>query len=546
MPCLKMLRGELLGKMFSLDSEVMVVGRDGACDIALRKDGKVSKRHAQIVRTVDRHEIEDLHSTNGTKVNDRDLTRPHRLVDGDVVEVGETQFVFLDATIMGSLGVSAATAGGTGRAQAEERLQALLKIAGALGGTIDLDGVLGKILEALFTIFLQAERGFILLQDEGTDEPTLKASRDRQPRSGPPLFSRTIFHHVTTAAQAVLCEDAARDLRFESSTSIKESRIRTMICVPLWNQDQQPIGVLQVDTQDEQNRFDESDLELLVAVAGPVSMAIENARLQSLAVKIAGDEQEARDARRIQLAMIPNDHPKVPGYQFWHYYEPARSVGGDYFDYRPIPVSESPSDQPSGRWAIAIGDVSGKGMPAALLMTRLSAEVTLLLQTETDPCRVVERLNRSLCDARTEERFITFLLALLDGERHELTVVNAGHMAPMIRRTDGQVEDLALKRSGQMLGVIEDEQYETERFSIGPGEVVVLYTDGITDAGMTKERSLDGRSQEGFGYERLKQALSAAPSGVGPTGEAILDAIRRHAAGRPQFDDMTLVCFRRT
>ena len=170
-----------------------------------------------------------------------------------------------------------------------------------LGGTIHLDGVLGKILEALFTILPQAERGFILLRGEGTGELTLKASRDRRSGSSPPIFSRTIFNHVTREGQAVLCVDVEADPRFGSTPSITEARIRTMICVPLWNQEQHPIGVLEVDSQDQQPRFDEDDLELLVAVAGPVSVAIENARLHSMAVEQAEIEQEARDARTFNL-----------------------------------------------------------------------------------------------------------------------------------------------------------------------------------------------------------------------------------------------------
>ncbi len=547
MPWLKMIKGESLGRPFPLDREATVIGRDGNCDLVL-DDHQVSKRHARIVRSGDSYLIEDLGSTNGTKVNEQTLIGSRSLGNGDVIEVGDTKFVFTESstTIKGSLDISFAAAGQTEQVHPEAKLQALRKIAGALGGTIDLDGVLRKILEALFTMLPQAERGFILLRCEGTDELALKASRHRQHGLGPPIFSRTIFNHVTSEGQAVLCEDVGADPRFGSSPSIRESRIRTMICVPLWNHEQQPFGVLQIDTQDEQDRFDEDDLELLVAVAGPVSVAIENARLQIMAVKQAEIEQEARDARAIQLAMIPNRHPDLPGYQFWHFYEPARSVGGDYFDYQPIPGSNSPSDQLSDHLAIAIGDVSGKGMPAALLMARLSAEVRLLLQTEPDPAQVVERLNRDMCASRNNDRFITFLLILLDGERHELTVVNAGHMRPMIRRTHGQVEDITQELSGAILGLLSDERYEAGRFSIGPGEVVVLYTDGITDAGMTKGRSPDGQPHESFGEERLKQAIAAAPSEVGPTGEAIIDAVRRHATGRPQFDDMTLICFGRT
>ena len=276
----------------------------------------------------------------------------------------------------------------------------------------------------------------------------------------------------------------------------------------------------------------------MVAIAGPVSVAIENARLHALAVKQADMEREAQDARAVQLALIPEKKPHLPGYEFWHFYEPARSVGGDYFDYRPIPRSETPFDQPPDRWAVAIGDVSGKGMPAALLMARLSSEVRLLIQTELDPARVVDRLNRDLCASRTDERFITFLLVLLDGERHELTVVNAGHMGPMIRRSDGRIEVIGEEQSGPPLGIMEDQVYEAMITSINSGDVVLLYTDGVNEA-------LDNEGRL-FGIELLKQTLATAPTEVGKVGESILNAVRHHVAGRTQSDDITLLCFGRS
>src|SRR5208337_2944692 len=328
------------------------------------------------------------------------------------------------------------------------------------------------------------------------------------------------------------------DDRFGDSPSVKESQIRTMMYVPLWDRERHSVGVIQIDTHDENSRFEEDDLELMVAIAGPVSVAIENSRLHALAVKQADMEREAQDARAVQLALIPEKKPHFPGYEFWHFYEPARSVGGDYFDYRPIPKSEPPFDQPTDRWAIAIGDVSGKGMPAALLMARLSSEVRLLIQTELDPARVVDRLNRDLCASRTEERFITFLLVLLDGERHELRVVNAGHMGPMIRRSDGRIEAIGEEQSGPPLGIMEDQVYGAMITSINSGDVVLLYTDGVNEA-------LDNEGRL-FGIELLKQTLATAPTEVGKVGESILNAVRHHVAGRTQSDDITLLCFGRT
>jgi sigma-B regulation protein RsbU (phosphoserine phosphatase) len=411
-----------------------------------------------------------------------------------------------------------------------------------LGGTIDLDGVLGRVLETLFRILPHADRGFILLKGERTDDLILRASKFREPEAVSPAFSRTIFNHVTRQGQALLCEDIGADDRFGDSPSVKESQIRTMICVPLCDRQRHSVGVIQMDTRNEHGRFGDDDLELMVAIAGPIGVAIENARLHDIAVKQADLEREARDARAVQLALIPENVPDLPGYQFWHFYEPARSVGGDYFDYRPIPKFETSIDldEPPDRdrWAIAIGDVSGKGMPAALLMARLSSEVSLLLQIESDPSRVVERLNRNLCASRTEERFSTFLLARLDPLRHELTVVNAGHVAPMVRRSDGRIEVIGEECAGPPLGIVDDRQYEAVSTSINPGDVVVLYTDGVNEA-------MDTRGQL-FGVELLKQTLATAPSEPGKVGESIRDAVGRHAAGRDQSDDITLLCFGRT
>jgi serine phosphatase RsbU (regulator of sigma subunit) len=544
MPWMRAIRGKTLGPNFPLDREETVLGRDAACDISL-DDHEISKRHARIVRKADGFYLEDLGSTNGTRIGDRELTEPQRLADGDLIEIGDTRLVFVecDAAILGALDTSDQTSLQIVAVRPEEKLQAVLEIARGLGGTIDLDGVLVKVLDSLFRILPMAERGFILLRSQGAEGLVLKASKLRHPSPDTPVFSRTIFDYVLQDGQALLCKDVGADSRFAQSPSVKEAQIRTMICAPLRDRGGNAFGVLQIDTRDEHGRFDEDDLGLLAAVAGPVGVAIENAQLHEIALKQAEFRREAQDSRSVQLALIPRQAPQVPGYEFWHAYEPARFVGGDYFDYRPFPGCESPPGKTVGRWAVAIGDVSGKGMPAALLMARLSSEVGLLLQAELDPTQVVERLNRGLCEARHEDRFITFLLAVLDVERHELTVVNAGHMAPLVRRNDGRVEEVASVPSGLPLGIDEDSAFGAETVTIGSAEVVVLYTDGITDAGNTDAPGSGGCA---FGEERLKQALSITPAGVGPCGESILDAVRRHAAGRDQFDDMTLICLGRT
>jgi pSer/pThr/pTyr-binding forkhead associated (FHA) protein len=260
MPWLKMLKGGTTGTTFPLDREVVILGRDPACEISLPSH-EVSRRHSRIVRKGKGYHIEDLQSTNGTRVGDRDLTGIRRLEHGDLIEIDNFRFVSLDAE----------------------------------------PSILG-VLDASSTVVLEA-------------------SNVRHPEDDPPIFSRTTFGHVTDGGQAVLCRDVGADSRFCESKSVKETRIRTMMCVPLRARDQRPFGFLQIDTGDEQGRFEQEDLDLLGTVAGPVSVAIGNARLHEVAVKQEGIEQEARDARAVQLALIPKHKPQLPGYESWDHYQ---------------------------------------------------------------------------------------------------------------------------------------------------------------------------------------------------------------------------------
>ena len=232
--------------------------------------------------------------------------------------------------------------------------------------------------------------------------------------------------------------------------------------------------------------------------------------------------------------------PTVPGYELWHDYEPARIRRGRLLRLpavtwrsvaRPWHLPRSDGRLP---WEMS----AGKGMPAALLMARISTEVRLLLQVESEPARVVGLLNQSLCKNEADGRFVTFLLLLLDVRRHELTVINAGHMGPMIRRAGGRIDVIGQDQSGPPLGVVEDHAYETITTKIGSGDVVVLYTDGVNEA-----MSPVG---EQFGKGRLDRCLAAAPLGASAVGQAIRDAVGTHTIGRDQSDDITLICLGRT
>ena len=302
-------------------------------------------------------------------------------------------------------------------------------------------------------------------------------------RNGPASevkVSQTILERVLKGGQAILSKNAPAE--FAEIRSVSESQVRSLMCVPLHDQKQMPIGVVQIEADDDCDQFDEDDLDLLAAVASQISVAVQNAQLHHVLVKQNELERELQFARQVMQALLPERPASVPGYEFWDHYEPARHVGGDYFGFIPMYGPDDDRQSSPRHWAIAVGDVVGKGLPAALLTARLSAEISIFLQAERDPAAVVTKLNRRLDENGVLDMYITFLLALLDVETHTLRFVNAGHPLPLIRRADGTLEEVGREYSGLPLAIDGESVYTTFKTTLGPGDYVVLYSDGVSDA----------------------------------------------------------------
>jgi serine phosphatase RsbU (regulator of sigma subunit) len=233
-------------------------------------------------------------------------------------------------------------------------------------------------------------------------------------------------------------------------------------------------------------------------------------------------------ARRMQRTLLPSSPPQVPGYFFFDYYQAARQVGGDYYDYVQLP---------GGRYAVIVGDVAGKGVPAALLMARLSADVRFSLASEADPAKAVQQINEGFARNDWQDRFVTMLAAVLNPATSELTIVNAGHMAPLLRRRDGSVMEIGEEAAGLPLGVAPELGYESFKHQVEPGDVLTIFTDGFSEA-MNNDRDL-------YGIDRLKEQLSAPAVSVVDFGKHILDDVHKFVNGFDQSDDMCLVCFGR-
>lgn len=306
-------------RIIPLDRAAILLGRDLACDIVL-SPRTVSRRHARITRHEDGagYDLEDLQSTAGTWLNGRELRgEAATLSHGDHIVIGGCTLEFRDAdpiedsaaTIVGEREVSGTDEQRRVDIRAEDKLRALLDITRELAGSHDPERVLDRILAALFRIFPQAERGLVLLREEPDHDPVLRACRYRTGSQPRPIgrFSRTVLEHVIDRGKAVLCTNITEDARFAKSRSAVDVPYRTMMCVPLHDHRGRAIGLLELDTQPERRRFEPDDLDLLVAVAGPVSLAIDNARLLQEAHRAREEALAASRAKDRFLAVLSHE-----------------------------------------------------------------------------------------------------------------------------------------------------------------------------------------------------------------------------------------------
>ena len=462
MAVLQAVQGQHSGGAIPLSNAVIILGRHPACDVVL-ESGAVSRQHARISKIDGDYYIEDLHSRNGTLLNGEQVAERQLLSDGDRLGICDLEFVFRlgsdefprvssptrreflsealmvdddapmrSSTIMSKMSVTSGSTGMGLEVNSESKLKALMEISRNLGQALGMADVLPKLLDSLFSIFAQADRGFIVLLDQRTGRVVPKAIRHRRQDDIQTLrISRTIIDNVMRTKEAILSADAASDSRFEMAESIVDYQIHSMICAPLVNREGEAMGVLQLDTLDSRNRFGPDDLDLLVAVACQAAFAVENAQLHETALVDQSLRRELSVAHEVQRGFLPAAAPRIPEYDFFEFYEPANQLGGDYYDYVELP---------GGRLAVVVADVSGKGISASLLMAKLSAETRYCLASEPDPAQAVGRLNRAFCSSLWEDRFVTMVAAVLDPRRHEATIVNAGHLPPYLRRRDGRVE----------------------------------------------------------------------------------------------------------
>ncbi|QDV51980.1 SpoIIE family protein phosphatase [Gimesia fumaroli] len=572
MAILQILKGKVPEQIIELSGDRVIMGRHPNCEIVL-DNVAVSRYHAQILESHGFFYLEDLHSRNGTLLNGTVIEGRTELHENDTISICDIQMQFLldyqdspdflDSAIQQTMEVSnqslkqgshvVALDGGSHEGvldgssiisqldlnsssqlrisvKPEVKLHAVLEISQILSRALKLDEVLPRILDGLFKIFAQADQGFIMLQSPERKKLVVKATKARRAEDEDSIrISTTIVRQAIMSGSAILSADAVEDDRFKMSESITSLRIRSMMCVPLVSQGGDILGVIQIASRDIGQQFNKDDLDVMVAIAQQASLAVENAKLHEDLVKQRDIERDLEFAHQIQLGLLPHSRPKFKEYEFFDYYESAQSVGGDYFDYIQLP---------NGKLVVTLGDVAGKGVPAAILMARLYASARYQVLSRNTPEKALGELNAEIASSGVGLRFITFVLAVLDPKKHTVSIVNAGHMAPLLRKSaDGTVEPVAQEKSGMPLGVMKKQTFHVETILFEPGDTLLFYTDGVTEA-MDQKNNL-------YHKDRLVKYLKSGPDEVEPLVKGLLSDVEQFQNDSTQNDDMCVVCFRR-
>jgi serine phosphatase RsbU (regulator of sigma subunit) len=508
-------------------------------------DAGLSRQHFALEPSGDEWTVQDLGSKNGTFVNGIPLKAVLLLRPGDRITAGHLSIVFApepsapapgvvvfeggdgvetDSPSTSTLVTSLGDANRTivvepgGGAKPSAAMQALIHAGQELAENRPLADLFPLILD-LSIQAVNAQRGVLLLL-EG-DQLAAKAHKGDGFR-----ISTAVRDRVLREKSSVLVRDAQLDDAFKGRMSIVEQKVHTMMAVPLETKDR-CIGLIYVDSPFILREFTKNDLSLLTVMANVAAIRIEHARLAEVEAAERVMQRDLSQAAEIQTGMLPSRAPDIAGVDLAGFNVPCRTVGGDYYDFFPY---AGPSV------GLALGDVSGKGMAASLMMMALHARVHVLAETPGNLGDFMARLNKATCATCPSNRFITFFFSVLDVASGDLRFANAGHNPPILLRASGEAQ--MLEGGGPVLGVISIAPYSEESSNLASGDLLVLYSDGVTEA--------NNPDFDEFGEERFIRVLSENRAHTArEIVDAVTAALKEFTAGAPQADDITLLVAKR-
>lgn len=550
--------------IFPLGRLRITIGRSARNDLCI-PDPFASRVHAEVRREGDQYILQDLGSANGTLYNGSTVESVVPLVPGGRIQIGETEIVFddggvdpglnatmiTDPNIIGPVpeatialnsadrttsGLLEAIEGARTQPDSDARIKRvtrqsdLLALISKVGVTLLASATLSETLQQIAGLVFEAvpaERCSIMMRDEASEELKVAVARlrDRVGDVGEIRVSRTIMEEVVGKGKSVLTSDAQHDPRFMSSTMTLQG-IRSVLAVPL-GVGEKVFGIIYADSPIAEARFTEDHLKVLTTLASVAAIRVENARLLEEQLDRERLEHELQLASEIQQRFQPSAAPHVAGYELQGISFPCYEIGGDYYDF---------IKRADGRMIIALGDVSGKGTAAALLMSSLHAAVHAQASAHSSLSETISAVNKYLAENIPSNRFVTLFYAELDPLTGALAFINAGHNPPLIVHSAGTVENLS--SGGLPLGILPDSPYREGRTLLQPGDVLVIYSDGVSEA-------VNPQGEE-FGAQRLHSVvglnIERSASGI---RDRIESALTKFAQGTPAADDITLVIVKR-
>ncbi len=543
---LRVERGDEASYEVELGAEDFDIGRGPGNALHFR-DPWLSRSHARISWRAERHHLEDLRSRNGTYLNGSRLAARQALVHGDSIVLGDIELRYLESTRHGTASDArsfiagdstvvlstdelvferyrepATRAGDT--SVGESLLPSLNAAAAALISHYPLDELVERILKVAVEA-VKAERGTLLLSSrDGQQELEIKAfmgfASDQDVR-----ISRTIVAEALDRKKAILTLDAQTDKRFDEAVSLQLEGVRSLICVPLWN-NRKVTGLIYLDHRIMGRTFSARDLRLAGLIANMAAVKIENVYLLEDQIEKRRMEEQLAVGAKIQRKLLPARSPSLDGYEVRGANRSCFEVGGDYYDF---------IQREDGKLAVIIADVAGKGVGAALLMAALQASLRALALTSQEPATLVSQVNRALLENTPDNRFATLFYGEIDTEKHVLEYVSGGHN-PGLLLNGSEVQELM--PTGPIVGLVSEATYTSRHVDLAPGSTLLLYTDGITE--------LMAPSREEFGVERLVAMLREHHSGpVKGLLRAIGDGMTAFSEGERFDDDSTAVIVRR-
>jgi serine phosphatase RsbU (regulator of sigma subunit)/pSer/pThr/pTyr-binding forkhead associated (FHA) protein len=553
---------------FPLGRLRITIGRSARNDLCI-PDPFASRVHAEVRREGDEYILQDLGSANGTLYNGATVEGAIHLTAGGRIQIGETEIVFDDGTFNSGFGATMITDNsGTSlpeatialasgdrttsglleaiegaRTQPEEVASTvttvtpkiakqgdLLALISKVGVTLLASATLNETLEQIVSLVFEsvpADRCLIMMRDEGSEDLRVAVARlrDRIGEVGEIRVSRNVLDEVVIRGKSVLTSDAQHDPRFASGTMVLQG-VRSVLAVPL-GVSEKVFGIIYADSPIAEGRFTEDHLKVLTTLASVAAIRVENARLVEARLDRERLERELALASEIQQRFQPTAPPHVNGYELQGISFPCYEIGGDYYDF---------IERDDGRLVIALGDVSGKGTAAALLMSSLHAAIHAQSASHDSLVATISAVNRYLADNIPANRFVTLFYAELDPESGSLSFLKAGHKPPLIFNSAGTVEQLA--SGGLPLGIKRDAEYREGRTQLQTGDVLVIYSDGVTEA--------VSPTGEEFGATRLYEVVSrnieASAAGI---RDRIESSLTKFAQGTSAADDITLVIVKR-